>query len=71
MGKKKDDHLAKRAEREVAKDEIVVGETALVPPKYHFFIISTTFSFSTFIFDSSSNFPSLENPICTNNTQPN
>lgn len=46
----------------LAKEEIVVGDTPLLPPKYHFFIISTTFAFSTSISESS--LPSIANDIC-------
>nr|GMD00543.1 RING-H2 finger protein ATL74-like [Ipomoea batatas] len=47
----------------LAKDEIVLGDTALVPPKYHFLIIPATFAFSTSIDESS--FPSVANTICS------
>lgn len=56
-------HLDRRAPKPLARDATVVADTALLPPKYHFWIISATFPFSTFSFTSS--FPSVVNPICT------
>ena len=50
------------AERLLAREDMVVSDMPLDPPKYHFFIISTTFAFSTPIFESS--FPSVLNTIC-------
>lgn len=50
-----------------AKLFTVVGDTDLVPPKYHFWIISATFGFSTFAFASS--FPSVAKDICRGKTQ--
>lgn len=55
-------HLDSSVERVFAKEVIVEGDTPLLPPKYHLFIMSTTFAFSTLIFDSS--FPSVVNTTC-------
>lgn len=61
-------HLDKWAERLLARKDMVVADTPLVPPKYHFLIISTTFLFSTFIFASS--LPPVLNAICPHWTNP-
>lgn len=57
-------HLDNSAERVLANEVMVEGDTPLVPPKYHFLIVSTTFAFSTLIFESS--FPSVEKAIWHN-----
>lgn len=58
-------HLDNSWESMVAKDEMVEGDTALEPARYHFLMVSTTLAFSTINLVSS--FPSKDTTICTTN----
>ena len=56
-------HLAKSVGKILARDDMVEEDTAVVPPRYHFLITSTTCPLSTTYFESS--FPSKGTTIYT------
>jgi len=58
--------LDNSSERWVAKDEMVEGDIAVEPARYHFLIVSTTLAFSITYFESS--FPSKDTTICIQQT---